>query len=138
MGCGGDSVSMGSKGLGYGIGPTSSDDLPLPLNAGLPPRRGAVELNDRGGMSGCAESRLTPSPKPFLLFCKLVQLGMRCPGTLGGIAVVMTGWRTTFGLLRPQQHRLIHLRREKMMSSTTMPATIETGIAICRFCLYHA
>lgn len=137
-GWGGGSPPMGSKGLGYGKGPMSSDDLPLPVNAGLPPRWGVTELNDRGGMSGCAESRLLCSPKSFLLFCKLVQLGMRCPVTFGGIAVAMTGWGTTFGLPRPQQHRLIHLRRPMMMSSAIMPATIETGIEICRFCLYHA
>ena len=82
-------------------------------------------------MSGCTELRL-----PSLSF---VQLGIRCPGTLDGIVVVMGDLgTTTFGLLRPQQHRLTHLRREKMMRSTMMPTTIETGIATCRFCLYHA
>lgn len=136
MGCGGDSLPAGSKGLGYSTGAMSSDGLPL--NAGLPPRGGVARLNARGGMSGCAESRLLCSPKSVLLFCKLVQLGMRVPVTFGGIAVAMTGWGTTFGLLRPQQHRLTHLRRAKRMSSATIPATIETGIEICRFCLYHA
>ena len=91
-------------------------------------------------MSGWAESRL-PSllslPTSFPLFCKLDQLGMRCPGTLGMIEVT-TGVLGTVGLLRPQQHRLTHLRRAKMMSSSMMPTTIETGIATCRFCLYHA
>lgn len=63
---------------------------------------------------------------------------MRCPGTLDGIEVTMGVLGMICGLLRPQQHRLTHLRRPKMMSSATMPTTIETGIATCRFCLYHA
>jgi hypothetical protein len=81
-------------------------------------------------MSGCAESRL-PSllslPISFPLFCKLVQLGMRCLGTLGGIEVAMGGIEvamgvlgTIVGLLRPQQHRLTHLKRAKMMSGATI------------------
>jgi hypothetical protein len=74
-------------------------------------------------MSGCAESRL-PSllslPISFPLFCKLVQLGMRCLGTLGGIEVAMGVLGTIVGLLRPQQHRLTHLKRAKMMSGATI------------------
>jgi len=95
-------------------------------------------------MSGCEELFLPCLPGlrtsfvlSFVLFCRLVQLGIRCPGTLDGIAAT-TGVLGTTGLLRPQQHRLTHRRREKMMSSSTMPTTIDTGIATCRFCLYHA
>ena len=139
-GCWPPRPSVGSKGFEYGgIVPASSVGRPLPLNTGLglnPRRWGGTELY----MSGWAESRL-PSllslPTSFPLFCRLVQLGMRCPGTLGGIEVAMGVLGTTV-LFRPQQHRLTHLRRAKMMSSATMPTTIETGIATCRFCLYHA
>ena len=115
-GCGVDTGAgpLGSNGFGYSMGTVSSDSLPLPLalNAGLAPRLGVYRGGGGGGMSGCAESRLLSPTTSFPGAWRLVQLGMRCPGTLDGIAVAMGVVGATIGLLRPQQHRLIHLRRE--------------------------
>jgi hypothetical protein len=98
---------VGSKVFWYSIGAVSSDRRSLPLNAGLYVCCGRTELYISRG----AESRLLSLPTEFPLFCRLVQLVICCAVTLDGITVPMGGLGTIFGLLRPQQHRLRHLRR---------------------------